>query len=226
MLNNKLEDVVVNVDNLIELGLDKYLENSKNNIVESSQKIVDLLHVLEADEGFNLTDEEYLNIAKELAKLRRLRRRYKNEVNFLEHNVELVNSYITLTQKVYTFNKMVCNRVYTPKALKEEIGGSILVGNRTNIISQEIEDRLISLEVASLRKGRRDARAKGKVVPIENLRQTWRADFYNLPEETRLEILAEANDKYDGIEYAPVKELHLWGRIIPKIIYDRGLFLR
>lgn len=69
MSNNKLEDVVVNVDELIELGLNKYLENSKNNIIESSQKIVDLLHVLEADEGFNLTDEEYLNIAKEIAEL-------------------------------------------------------------------------------------------------------------------------------------------------------------
>lgn len=201
MLNNKLEDIVVNVDELIELGLDKYLEGSRNNIV-------DLLHVLEADDVSNLKDEEYINIAKELARLRRHRRVFKNEVNFLERNIELVNNYIVLTQTIYTFNKMVCNRIYTPKVLKDEIGGSILVGGKSNIISQEVEDRLISLEVASIRKGRRDARTKGKVVPIECLRQSWRSEFNALPEETKSEILTEANDKYDGVEFAPVKELH------------------
>ena len=225
--------VILNIDKLIKEGTTFYIQDSKNEIKKYEAMIQDLEHALE--NSFDMSDEDYIAISKNIGVIRRKRRLYKNEVELLEKNKVDCQTFIKFIQTIKEFSSEVDNRIYNTRVMKEQIGNRIIASENNLLIkelkeqakiSDDIISRLLSLEKFNIKQHRKNRREKGEVVSVDMLVGNWRELFNELDNETRNGILTDSYNVYKGVDIKEVKDYIVWNDILPDMLVEKKYFLR
>lgn len=225
--------VILNIDKLIKEGTTFYIQDSKNEIKKYEAMIQDLEHTLE--NSFDMSDEDYIAISKNIGVIRRKRRLYKNEVELLEKNKVDCQTFIKFIQTIKEFSSEVDNRIYNTRVMKEQIGNKIITSENNLLIkelkeqvkiSDDIISRLLSLEKFNIKQHRKNRREKGEVVSVDILVGNWRELFNELDSETRNGILTDSYNVYKGVDIKEVKDYIVWNDILPDMLVEKKYFLR
>jgi hypothetical protein len=191
-----------------------------------------------------------LKLTKNVGKLRRKRRLIKNEYSFLDNQRVDCEAFIKFIKEVRSYSLRVCDKKYTTRVLKEELGkvqicnsnNSELITLRERVaelesqkekvpVGTEIEDEFLSLVKYKIKSKRKEDREKKIVVPIDKLYPQWREMFNSMDEETKVGILADAESSYNKCSREnvmgskKVKEHVIWNDVLPRILYNKGYFI-
>ena len=246
-----IKKIIVNVDELKNKGINFYIADSRKKISYYDKQFSDYRHALE-NSLETLSNEELIQISKNIGLLSRKRRFYKNEVEFLDNHRTETQGFLDFLKKIDEETRKLENQIYTPRVLKEEMNSIVIVSknndtlkdleieneklkmkifelemNSEQVIPEDVKERLISLEKFNLKEERRKQRAKGCIVPRDCLKDNWK-DLFNskLDNLTRKEILKDCYAKYSGVDIREIKELSIWEKILPEYLYERKYFIK
>lgn len=228
-----IPSVILDIDKLIKQGSTFYIQESKNKLSTYDKMVSDLEHTLECN--YDMNDEDYINISRNIGIIRRKRRLHKNEIELLENNKVDCQNFIKFIQTIKDFSSHVDNRVYSTRVLKDELGDKLIVSENNKLIkelkeqvkiSDDIISRLLSLEKFNLKQNRKCKREKGEVVSIDMLVGNWRELFNELDNETRNGILTDSYNVYKGVDIKEVKDYIVWNDILPDMLVEKKYFLR
>ena len=240
----KLNNLILEFDDLINKGYAFYLQENKDKIHSFDNKILDYLHILEFEYD-NLKQKDLLDISYNLNLLRKQRRVYKTELEFLEtYKIETQN-FINFMKNIETYEGVIKNKKYTTRELKQdEKKICILNENEKNELKRlmeenkklkeeqlknfnpEILERLIKLEKFNLKMNRKLKREKGEEVAIDRLDSNWRTDFNKLDDLTRNAILSKCYGAYKGLPIKEIKDFDVWEKILPEALVSKKYFLK
>lgn len=256
-LNKKLEDVnasqisiipsvILNIDNLVDKGIRFYLADTANKISTLDKSISDIEHILE-NQYETLDNPTLITLSKNIGILRSKRRLYKNEHEFLDNNRADCDSFIKFIKEVKNYSQKVCDKMYSTRILKKELGEVHIINeNNSELIYlrervKELENiqkcnmdddaikRIIALEKFRIKQGRNIKRNKGEVVPIDLLVCNWKELFNDMDSETKKGILKDCYDIYqknDSIKDKSVADYVVWNEILPNYLYDKKYFIK
>lgn len=228
-----IPSVILDIDKLIKQGSTFYIQESKNKLSTYDKMVSDLEHTLECN--YDMNDEEYINISRNIGIIRRKRRLHKNEIELLENNKVDCQNFIKFIQTIKDFSSKVDNRIYHTRVLKEEIGIKIITSENNSRIKElenavnggdSLVSKLMELEKANLKFRRKECRDKGEIVAIDRLKPNWKDMFNSLDDITKKGILDEAYSKYNDIDLKEVKDFRVWQEILPQLLVDKKYFLR
>lgn len=228
-----IPSVILDIDKLIKQGATFYIQESRNQLSTYDKMVSDLEHTLECN--YDMSDEEYINISKNIGVIKRKRRLHKNEIELLENNKVDCQNFIKFIQTIKDFSSKVDNRVYHTRVLKEEIGIKIITSENNSRIKElenavnaddSIITKLMELEKSNLKFRRKDMRDRGELVPIDKLKPNWRDMFNALDELTKKGMLDEAYAKYRDIDLKEVKDFRVWQEILPQMLVEKKYFLK
>ncbi|MGL5965457.1 MAG: hypothetical protein ACRCZ2_13830 [Fusobacteriaceae bacterium] len=241
-----IPSVILNIDSLIEKGVQFYLVDVNKNIGVVDKSISDIVHVIE-NQYDTMREEDMIPMAKNLGLLRRKRRLFKNEYDFLDNHRTECTSFIKFIKDVRQHSQRVCNKLYTMRVLKEELGGMIVCNeNNSELIhlreenaelkaqaSQSVvydnktENRMLELEKMAIKQNRNLLRKNGGVPVIDKLELNWKDMFLkNMDEQTRVGLLKDCNDAYNGADFKTVKEWVVMNDILPRKLVELGYFTK
>lgn len=243
-----IPSVLLDVDSLIEKGSKFYVTDVRNKISESDKALEDCIHILESNYD-SMTNEDKLEVTNNIGLLRRQRRVYKNEHEFLENNKYDCDSFIKFIKELKQYSEKVCNNIYRPRVLKQQLGTRIIVSDNNAELKalkekvseleakqHEVKDNntlqyLIKLEKYKVKQTRAEKRAKGDRVPIDELVTGWREEFNNkLDEQTKKAILGDCYAIYRKDEERPMfkelEDLVVWNEILPHQLMVKEYFLK
>lgn len=256
-MNQKLEDVnasqisiipsvILNIDSLVDKGVRFYLADTANKISTLDKSISDIEHILE-NQYETLDDSTLITLSKNIGILRSKRRLYKNEHEFLDNNRVDCDSFIKFIKEVKNYSQKVCDKIYSTRVLKEELGkvhivsenNSELVYLRRRVVELENAPkcnmdeatikRIIALEKFRIKQSRNMNREKGEIVPIDLLVGNWKELFNDMDSETKKGMLEDCYDIYqknDNIQDKSVADYVVWNDILPKYLYNKRYFLK
>lgn len=241
-----IPSVIVNIDSLIEKGVRFYLSDAANNISKLDKAISDVEHILE-NQYETLDDPTLITLAKNIGILRNKRRIHKNEHDFLDNNRVDCDAFIKFIKEVKNYSQKVCDKMYSTRILKKELGEVHIVNeNNSELIylrerveelekiqKCDIDDdaikRIIALEKFRIKQGRNIKREKGEVVPIDLLVGNWKELFNDMDSETKNGMLKDCYDVYqksDNIKDKSVADYVVWNEILPNYLYDKKYFIK
>lgn len=256
-LKDKLEEVnasniaiipslILDMDSLIEKGVDEYLTISMSKQKEIDLSIIDISHALENDYE-NISNETKINMCDNVGKLRRKRRFYKDEIAFISARKDECTTFINFIKEVRKYSEGMLDRVYTTRVLKEELGVMCITNENNselkslrnkiqqlekNVIPQELKDRLLSLEKFNLKQQRKAHREAGQFIAIDKLLPNWSDLFNKLDAVTKNGIIQELSElratKNKGKAYIikEVEDFLLMNDDLPRHLVRVGYFLK
>lgn len=256
-LKDKLEEVnasniaiipslILDMDSLIEKGVDEYLTISMSKQKEIDLSIIDISHALENDYE-NISNETKINMCDNVGKLRRKRRFYKDEIAFISAREDECTTFINFIKEVRKYSEGMLDRVYTTRVLKEELGVMCITNENNselkslrnkiqqlekNVIPQELKDRLLSLEKFNLKQQRKAHREAGQFIAIDKLLPNWSDLFNKLDAVTKNGIIQELSElratKNKGKAYIikEVEDFLLMNDDLPRHLVRVGYFLK
>ncbi|MGL5970533.1 MAG: hypothetical protein ACRCZL_00805 [Cetobacterium sp.] len=238
--------VILNIDSLIEKGVQFYLLEVGKSIRTIDKSISDIVHVIE-NQYDTMREEDMIAMTKNLGLLRRKRRLFKNENDFLDNHRVECGSFIKFIKEVRVHSQRVCDKLYTMRVLKEELGGMIVCNeNNSELVhlrqenenlklkadkmievDSRLEKRMLELEKSNIKQGRNLSRKNGGVPMIDKLELNWKDMFLKrMDEETRVGILGDCNNSYNGVNMATVKEWVVMNDILPRRLVELGYFIK
>lgn len=246
-----IKRIIVDIDALKSKGINFYITDSRKHISNYDKQFSDYRHALETSLE-TLTDKELIQISKNIGIIGRKRRVYKTEMEFLDNNRRETQGFLDFLRKIDEETRKLDNKVYSPKVLKEEMDSIIIVSKNNDLlkdledenkklqnkilesqngyyqaIPEEVRVRLYNLEKFNLKEKRKKQREKGQLVAIDKLKSNWKELFFSeLDDLTRNGIMEDCYAKYTGINIDEIKELEMWGTIIPEYLYEKKYFLK
>lgn len=241
--------IILNIDNLIDKGTKFYLVDVMTNISTLDKSISDIEHILE-NSYKTLDNETLITLSKNIGILRNKRRLYKNEYNFLDNNRVNCDYFIKFIKDVENYSQRVCDKIYSTKVLKEELGkvhitnenNSELLKLRERVSQLEkeskllnvpsnvnaYEKRLLVLEKFRVKQDRKNKRDKGEIVAIDNLSSNWKVLFEKLDSTTKKGILDECYSLLDDMykQNSEVADYLVWNEVLPQCLYNKKYFLK
>lgn len=249
---NNIQKVIVDVDALKNKGINFYLTDSRKEIGNYDKQISDYRHALENSYD-TLDDLELAQISKNIGSISRKRRLFKNEIEFIDNHRTETQGFLDFLSEIDKEAKKIDNKLYSTRILKEDIGHVVITSEHNdllvdlenenkelkqklnnieripnqNTIPQDVKDRLYSLEKFNLKEKRKRQREKGQPVAIDYLKQNWK-DLFNseLDDLTKNGIIKDCYDKYTGVNIKEIKDLEVWGTIIPEYLVEKQYFLK
>lgn len=249
---NNIQKVIVDVDALKNKGINFYLTDSRKEIGNYDKQISDYRHALENSYD-TLDDLELAQISKNIGSISRKRRLFKNEIEFIDNHRTETQGFLDFLAEIDKEAKKIDNKLYSTRILKEDIGHVVITSEHNdllvdlenenkelkqklnnieripnqNTIPQDVKDRLYSLEKFNLKEKRKRQREKGQPVAIDYLKQNWK-DLFNseLDDLTKNGIIKDCYDKYTGVNIKEIKDLEVWGTIIPEYLVEKQYFLK
>lgn len=239
--------VILNIDSLIEKGVKFYLVDVQKEISTLDKAISDVVHIVE-NQYDELDDANMIELTKNLGKLRRKRRLFKNEHEFLDNHRVECEAFTKFVKEIKNYSQRICDKKYTTRVLKEELGAvhivnennSELVALRERIAELEsikptnneaVEDEFLNLVKYKLKMKRKEDREKKNVVAIDLLYPQWRDMFNGMDEQTKKGILFDAYSTYDKcasenvIGSKKVRDYVVWNGVLPRLLFDKGYFI-
>lgn len=241
--------IILNIDSLIDKGVKFYLVDVVANISALDKSISDIEHVLE--NSYKTLDNETLAIlAKNIGILRSKRRLYKNEYSFLDNNRVNCDYFIKFIKDVESYSQRACDKLYSTKVLKEELGkvhitnvnNSELLKLREKVFQLEKEakllntssnidvykERLLALEKFRVKQDRKNKRDKREIVAVDNLSSNWKVLFEKLDSTTRKEMLDDCYSLLGDLykDNSEVADYIVWNETLPQYLYDKKYFLK
>lgn len=249
-----INKIIVDVNELKKVGINFYIVNSRKKIGNYDKQFSDYRHILEASYD-QLNEEELVEISKNIGKVSRKRRLFKNELDFIDnHRIETQGflDFLELINKTIQKNN---DKIYSTRILKEDIGHVLIttennsllktledenkeLKNKINeienneiktitVIPDDIKNRLYSLEKFNLKEKRKKQRENGEPVAIDNLKSNWR-DLFNqeLDDVTKNGIIQDCYSKYSGVNIKEIRDLEVWGTIIPEYLVEKKYFIK
>ena len=219
-----IPSVILDIDKLIKEGHNFYIANCNNEIKRLENMIMDFEHYLEAHD---LSDDELIRVSKSIAECRRIRRQYKNEKTFLDSNKLECENFVKFVKNLKEFSKSVEHCVYKPRILKDFLGETVKPTSTavSQIMSQEVMDRLYSLEKFNLKEARKKQRERGEQPDIDLLKQNYQDLFKKLDKDTQIGILNECENMYRGVDIPQIKEYIIMNSVLPHLLVQKGYFL-
>lgn len=256
-LKDKLEEVnasniaiipslILDMDSLIEKGVDEYLDIVMDKQKEVDLAIIDIRHSLENDFE-NIDNETKINMCDNTGLLSRKRRFYKDEIAFLSARKEECSAFINFVKDVRKYSESMLDRVYTTRVLKQELGVMTIVNENNselkslrakiqqlekNVIPQELKDRLLALEKFNLKQQRKAHREAGQPIAIDKLLPNWSDLFNKLDDITKNGIIQELSElratRNKGKAYVikEVEDFLLMNDDLPRHLVRVGYFLK
>lgn len=249
---NNIKKIIVDVDALKNKGINFYLTDSRKEIGNYDKQISDYRHALENSYD-TLDDLELAQISKNIGSISRKRRLFKNEIEFIDNHRTETQGFLDFLSEIDKEAKKIDNKLYSTRILKEDIGHVVITSEHNdllvdlenenkelkqklnnieripnqNTIPQDVKDRLYSLEKFNLKEKRKRQREKGQPVAIDYLKQNWK-DLFNseLDDLTKNGIIKDCYDKYTGVNIKEIKDLEVWGTIIPEYLVEKQYFLK
>lgn len=249
---NNIQKVIVDVDALKNKGINFYLTDSRKEIGNYDKQISDYRHALENSYD-TLDDLELAQISKNIGSISRKRRLFKNEIEFIDNHRTETQGFLDFLAEIDKEAKKIDNKLYSTRILKEDIGHVVITSEHNdllvdlenenkelkqklnnieripnqNTIPQDVKDRLYSLEKFNLKEKRKRQREKGQPVAIDYLKQNWK-DLFNseLDDLTKNGIIKDCYEKYTGVNIKEIKDLEVWGTIIPEYLVEKQYFLK
>lgn len=249
---DNINKIIVDVDALKNKGINFYLTDSRKEIGNYDKQISDYRHALENSYD-SLDNEELAQISKNIGSISRKRRLFKNEIEFIDNHRTETQGFLDFLAEIDKETKKIDNKLYSTRILKEDIGHVVITSEHNDLlvdlenenkelkqkinilenapkqqsIPDDIKDRLYSLEKFNLKEKRKKQREKGQPVAIDYLKQNWK-DLFNseLDDLTKNGIIKDCYDKYTGVNIKEIKDLEVWGTIIPEYLVEKQYFLK
>lgn len=248
---NNIQKVIVDIDALKNKGINFYLTDSRKEIGNYDKQISDYRHALENSYD-TLDDIELAQISRNIGSLSRKRRLFKNEMEFIDHHRTETQGFLDFLDLIDRESQKIDNKLYSTRILKEDIGHVVITSENNNmlkdlenenqelkkrlndlernpnpILPPDIKDRLYSLEKFNLKETRKRQREKGQDIAIDHLKQNWKELFNSeLDDFTKNGIISDCYAKYTGVNVKEIRDLDVWGRIIPEYLYEKQYFLK
>lgn len=240
-----IPSIILDIDSLIKNGVQFYLVEQGKKLSEIDKSISDIEHVLELQSD-ELNNSDLATFGKNIGILRKKRRLYKNEKEFLDKFRMECGQFIKFIKELKSYSQTVCDKKYNTRVLKEELG-KVHITNENNselltlrdrvkeleskpTIDINIEDSMLRLEKFRVKQQRKNDRESGRVVHVDKLDSGWVNMFSQLDDITRNEILTEAYKEYTSrdrcVNLKTVKDYIVWNEILPKMLYDKKYFLK
>lgn len=246
-----IKRIIVDIDALKKKGINFYIADSRKQISNYDKQFSDYRHALETSLE-TLTDKELIQISKNIGIIGRKRRVYKTEMEFLDNNRVETQGFLDFLRKIDEETRKLDNKIYSTKVLKEEMESVVIVSKNNDLlkdledenkklqtkilefqngysqaIPEEVRTRLYNLEKFNLKEKRKKQREKGQLVAIDKLKSNWKELFFSeLDVLTRNGIMEDCYAKYTGVNMDEIKELEMWGTIIPEYLYEKKYFLK
>lgn len=249
-----IPSIILNIDNLIDKGTKFYLAEVMNNVSTLDKSVSDVEHILERQHR-SLDSETLATLSRNIGILREKRRLYKNEYDFLDKNRVNCDSFIKFIKEIRSYSQKVCDKKYSTRVLKEELGKVHIVNENNselqklrgmvkqleqenNILKENLSnaptdssyiDRVLKLEKLRLKQERRIGREKGEVVYIDVLEPNWKDSFNAMDADTKKGMLKDCYDAFNAGSYIKEKTIAdyiVWNEILPKYLYDKKYFIK
>lgn len=247
-----IPSVILNIDSLIEKGTKFYLTDVVNNISNIDKSISDIEHILEYKYN-TLSKEELATLSANIGKLRCKRRLYKNEYDFLDKNRFDCESFIKFIKEIRNYSQRICDKTYSTRVLKEELGKVHIVNENNSKLSELKElvealknendmlksngsscdkdyiDKIIKLEKYRIKQVRKNNREKGIEVWADFMQLNWKQLFDNLDKQTKEAFIKDAYDKYrdsNNLQQKDIMDYVVWNDILPNMLFSKGYFLK
>lgn len=247
-----IPSIILNIDSLIEKGIKFYLAEVMNNVSTLDKSVSDIEHILEHQ--YRTLDKDSLaTLSRNIGILKKKRRLYKNEYDFLDNNRVNCDSFIKFIKDIRNYSQKICDKRYSTRVLKEELGAVHIINennselvylrdtinkldkenkqlknNHTNTDNCYV-DRIIRLEKFRIKQERKINREKGNPVWIDKIYGNWKELFEKLDKETKESILKEVYDKYRECNILHDKEIMdyiVWNDMLPNTLFIKGYFLK
>ena len=127
-----------------------------------------------------------------------------------------------MTCRSFVVNSEYDNLQLTLTQLKEE---NNQIKQSSESLIESFDEKLLAMTKGNVELRRKLKREKGEQFPLE---LDWKDKFSNLPTNQQTEIISLATSQLDSREndYPKTQEYLLWEVKIPKILIERGMFLR
>lgn len=228
------------MDKLINSGVKFYLVDVMKEISTLDKTISDLAHTLESQYDV-MSTLDLASVSQNIGLLRRKRRVYKDEHEFLDtHRVEC-ESFIKFVKTLKDYSVRLDNRVYSPRVLKEELGKQIIT-NPNNAELESMRDRLdtltaecgamasrmLALEKYRVKQDRANQRARGEFPAIDLLKADWQNQFNQVDSVTRKGILYDCYKLHQekGLSDKATLDYLVFQETLPMKLVELGYFLR
>lgn len=244
----KTNDIISNEAELIENGLEGYINIIEDKLLKSNGSLQDIYHYLEGIDHEKITEEQSLSLVKFISSERKIRRVYKNELSFLKENKELVPSYIQFMKNRAKATVNNSTSYYNTKQLTAQLG-SVFVSDNVKENSETISElkrnidrlekgydavdayvnRLLSLEKMRIKQERKTKRENNQLVVIDQLKNNWKDLFNALQDKDRLSILKEVYDmtrKSTGFTDKTLIDFLVWQESLPIYLYRHNMFIK
>lgn len=247
-----IEKIIVDIEGLNNKGINFYITDSRKQISEYDKIISDYRHALENSYD-TLSENELIQISKNIGLVSRKRRLFKNEIDFIQNHKTETQGFLDFIKKINEETIKLENRLYSTRVLKENIG-DVLVLNKNNSIIKDLEneneelkeqlsklsesqqgpsltddikERLFILEKNDLKEERKKQRNNGDKVAIDYLLPNWKELFNTeLDEITKNGIISDCYAKYKGVDIKEVRDMKVWGSIIPEYLFQKKYFIK
>lgn len=239
-----IPSVILDIDSLIKNGVQFYLAEQSKELSMLEKAIIDIEHMLEF-ESDRMDSDKLATLGKNIGTLRRKRRLYKDEKNFLDVHRTDCSHFIKFIKDLKVYSEGACSRSYSTRVLKEELGTVLSVNennselislrervkelenNNSNSLSREIIDRLLSLEKFNIKQTRKMQREAGQKIALDKLENNWKDMFFKkLDEHTRNGILDDCRKMYKNVDIEEIREWEIMNDILPTRLVQLNYFVK
>lgn len=178
---DNIEKIIIDPKSLTNKGINFYITDSRKMISDYDKTISDYRHILE-DSYDSLSQDELIDISKNIGIIGRKRRLFKNEIEFIQNNKTETQGFIDFIKKINEQTIRLQNKLYNTRILKEDLGHVIVTSKHNDLIktleeeNKELKERLTELEQQN---------TETNTIPDDIKDRLFNLEKYNLKEQRK-----------------------------------------